>query len=165
MGTATDTDVSESIVDTDKQNTTLEIIREPRPIITAQSQKGKRTLTAENEVLRYPDIPDTAHEFGALLQFGTSYELMEFLATQQIKVSQRMVEEHGEQQMIERALMQRAESEDEGPLAKVGRQRNVGIRRMGIELPPLNATLVEAHRELVKVTMGAKDMATRNKNV
>mgnify|MGYP000391440795 FL=1 len=90
---------------------------------------------------------------------------MEFLATQQIKVSQQMVEEHAEQQMIERALTQRAESEDEGLLAKVGRQRNVGIRRMGIELPPLNAALVEAHRELVRVSMGAKDMATKNKNV
>ena len=55
-----------------------------------------------------------------------------------------MAEEHAEQQMIERALTQRADSEDEGPLVKVGRQRNVGIRRMGIELPPLNATLVEA---------------------
>ena len=36
---------------------------------------------------------------------------------------------------------------------------------MGIELPPLNAALVEAHRELVRVTMGAKDMATRTRNV
>ena len=67
---------------------TLELIHEPRPIITAQSQCGKGMLTAESEVLNYPDIPDTAHEFGVLLQFGTTYELMEFLATQQIKVSQ-----------------------------------------------------------------------------
>ena len=44
-------------------------------------------FTEESEVLKYPDIPDTAHEFGALLQFGTTYELMEFMATQQIKVS------------------------------------------------------------------------------
>ena len=36
---------------------------------------------------------------------------------------------------------------------------------MGIELPPLNAALVEVHRELAKVTIGAKDMATKNKNV
>ena len=98
-------------------------------------------LTAESEVLAYPDIPDTAHEFGALLQFGTSYKLMEFLATQQIKVSQRMVEEHEEQQMIERALTRTAESEDEEPLAKVGRKRNAGVRRVGIELPPLNTAL------------------------
>ena len=36
---------------------------------------------------------------------------------------------------------------------------------MGIELPPLNAALVEVHRVLAKVTIGAKDMATKNKNV
>ena len=54
------------------QTTTLEIIREPRPIITAQSQRGKGVFPAEREVLRYPDIPYTAHEFGALLQFGTT---------------------------------------------------------------------------------------------
>ena len=122
-------------------------------------------FTAKIEVLRYPDIPDIAHEFGALLQFGTTYELMEFLATQLIKVSQWMAEEHAEQQMIERASTQRAESEDKGLLARVGRQRNVSIRRMGIELPPLNTDLVEVHRELARVTMRAKDIATKNKNV
>ena len=47
-------------------NTTFEIIREPRPIITAQSQREKSFLTMESEVLKYPDILNTAHEFGAL---------------------------------------------------------------------------------------------------
>ena len=93
-----------------------------------------------------------------------TYELMEFLATQQIKVSQRMAEEHVEQQMIECAVTQTAKSEDEGPLAKVGRLRSVGIRRMGIELPPLNAALVEVHRELAKVSLSTKDMAIKNKS-
>ena len=37
--------------------------------------------TAESEGLKYPDIPDSAHEFGALLQPGTTYELIEFLST------------------------------------------------------------------------------------
>ena len=128
----------------------------------AQSQRGKSVLTAQSEVLAYPDIPDTAHEFGALLQFNTTYELMEFLATQQIKVSQRMAEEHEEQQMIERALTHREESEDEEPLA---RKRNAAIRRVGIELPPLNTTLVEVHRELARTAICAKDMVTKNKIV
>ena len=57
------------------------------------------------------------------------------------------------------------ESEDEDPLAKVGRKHNAGVRRVHIQLPPLNAALVEVHRELAKVTIGAKDMATKNKNV
>ena len=73
---------------TTEPNTTFEIIREPWPIITAQSKWGKGVFTMESEVLAYPDIPDTAHEFDALLQFGTTFELMEFLASQQIKVSQ-----------------------------------------------------------------------------
>ena len=76
-----------------------------------------------------------------------------------------MAEEHSEQQMIERALTRTSEREDEGPLAKVGRQRNAGVPRMGIKLPPLKAALVEVHRELAKVSMGAKDMAIKNKNV
>ena len=61
--------------------------------------------------------------------------------------------------MIEHALTRTSKSEDEGLLAKVGRQHNAGVCRMGIELPPLNAALVEVHRELAKVSIGAKDMA------
>ena len=67
--------------------------------------------------------------------------------------------------MIQKALTCRTESDDEEPLAKVGRKRNAGIRRVGIELPPLNTALVEVHRELARTTIGAKDMATKNKIV
>ena len=67
--------------------------------------------------------------------------------------------------MIERALTHTADSEDEGLLTKVGRKRNAGVRRVGIDLPPLNAALVEVHRELAKVGMGAKDMAIKKENV
>ena len=52
---------------------------------------------------------------------------MEFLAMQQIKVSQRMAEEHAQQQMIGRALTQTTESEDEGPLTKVGSSETWGF--------------------------------------
>ena len=55
--------------------------------------------------------------------------------------------------MIECALTQMAESEDEEPLARVGRKRNAGVHRVGNELPPINMTLVEVPRELVKVTL------------
>ena len=37
-----------------------------------------------------------AHEFAALLQTGKAYELIEFLATQQIKVVQRKIQENTE---------------------------------------------------------------------
>ena len=67
--------------------------------------------------------------------------------------------------MIQRALTQIAESKDEGPLPKVGRKQNTGICRVAIELPPLNMALTKVHKELAKVSMGAKDMAIKNKNV
>ena len=57
---------------------------------------GNGTLIPDNEVMAYPNIPDVAHEFVARLQFGTTFEVMEFLARQQIKLSQHMVEEHAE---------------------------------------------------------------------
>ena len=69
------------------------------------------------------------------------------------------------QKMIECALTQMAESEDEEPLARVGRKRKAGVRRIGIKLPLLNMALVEVHRELAKVTLGARDMEIINKNV
>ena len=82
------------------------------PILTRNSDWGKGVLTSKKEVLAYPDIPDMAHEFATLLQFGTTFELMKSMETQQIKVSQCMAEEH--------ALTQTTESNDEDPLDKLG---------------------------------------------
>ena len=56
--------------------------------------KGKEIQTEENEDLNDPVILDTAHEFAALLQTGKAYELIEFLATQQIKAVQRKIQEN-----------------------------------------------------------------------
>ena len=67
---------------------------------------------------------------------------MEFLARQQIKLSQRMAEEHVEMQMSQRALVGPVEREDERALDKTGRMRNADKGRIGIKLPPLNAALV-----------------------
>ena len=47
----------------------------------------KGTLIPDNDVMAYPEIPDVTHEFAARLQFGTTFEVMEFLAGQQIKLS------------------------------------------------------------------------------
>ena len=65
--------------------------------------------------------------------------------------------------MIQRALAGTAEREDERALNKIGRMWNADEGRIGIELPPLNAALVEVHRELTTVRNGAKDMVTKNK--
>ena len=48
---------------------------------------------------------------------------MMFLASQLIKISQRMAEDHAEMQMIEHALAGTAEWEDEQALHKMGRMR------------------------------------------
>ena len=116
-----------------------------------------------NVVMAYPEMVAKAHEFEALLQFNASFENMEFLATQQVKVSQCMAEEHAERQMIERVLAGMVEREEERALSKIGRMRNVDEARMGIELPPLNIIFVEVHRELSTVWNGAKDMVRKNK--
>ena len=71
---------------------------------TGDTIRGKGTLIPDNEVMAYPEILDVVHEFAPLLQFGTTFEVMKFLAGQQMKLSQRMVEEHTEMQMIQCVL-------------------------------------------------------------
>ena len=90
---------------------------------------------------------------------------MEFLAGEKIKLSKHMANKHAEMQMIQRVLAGTAEREDERALDKIGRMRNADEGRIGIELPPLNAALVEVHRELATVRNGAKDMVTKNKRL
>ena len=69
-----------------------------------------------------------------------------------------MVEEHAE-------MAGTAERKDERALDKIGRMRNADEGRIGIELPPLNAAMVQVHRELATVRNGAKDMVTKNKRL
>ena len=66
--------------DTTKPVTTLisESYEEVR--FTGDTTRGKGSLIPDNEVMAYPDIPDVAHEFAGGLRFGTTFELMEFLA-------------------------------------------------------------------------------------
>ena len=110
-------------------------------VFTSDTACSKGTLILDNEVMAYPEIPDVAHEFAARLQFGTTFEVMEFLARQQIKLSQRMADEHAEMQMIQRTLSGTTEREDEHALYKIGRMWNADEGRIGIELPPLNAVV------------------------
>ena len=76
-----------------------------------------------------------------------------------------MAEEHADMQMIQRALAGTAERTDGRALDKIGRMRNADEGRIGIELPPLNAALVEVHRELATVRHDAKDMVIKNKRL
>ena len=65
----------------------LKKILRSQSTLTGHIERGKGILTLDNVVMAYPEMPTVAHEF------GTSFEIMEFLATQQIKVSQYMVDD------------------------------------------------------------------------
>ena len=65
----------------------------------------------------YKDLPAEAYEFSALLQLGTTFELMDFLT------AARKAEEHAESKMIQRALMVELEPKDDRALQKIGRKK------------------------------------------
>mgnify|MGYP000040536942 CR=1 FL=1 len=140
-------------------------IPQSQSTLTRNMERSKGIPTLDNVMMAYPEMPAIAHEFTTLLrlQFSTSFKIMEFLALQQIKFSQCMAKEHVERQMIKRALTGVVETEDERGLGKIGRMRNADEGYVRIELPPLNTTLVEVHRELATVWVGAKDMVCKNK--
>ena len=151
--------------DTTKPVTTLISESYEEVVFTGDTTRGKGPLIPTNEIMAYPDIPDVAHEFAARLRFGTTFELMQFLAQQQLTLTERMAEEHADMQMIQRALAGSVDRTEERALGKIGRLRNADEGRIGIELPPLNTALVEVHRELATVRHGAKDMVTRTKHL
>ena len=94
--------------------------------------------------------------YGALLQHGTTYELIDFLARLQVVTTTRMAQEHAEQQVIERALDNEPASDDELKLQKVGRKRATKKRHTRIDLPKLNTVLGETYWELDRATCAAK---------
>ena len=50
------------------------------PNDTGQVEKGTSSSMTPREVLGLPKLPPTTHELVAIMQFGTSYELVEWLA-------------------------------------------------------------------------------------
>ena len=140
-----------------------------RPVVTLTSESHEEVVfmgdMTRGKVPLIPDIPDVAHQFAARLRFGTTFELMEFLAQQQLTLTRRMADEHADMQMIQWALVGTAERMEGRALDKIGRMRNADEERIGIELPSLNTALVEVHRELATVRHSAKDMVTKNKHL
>ena len=53
-------------------------------------EKGKSSVTSPREALGFSEIPPAAHELATILQFVTSYELVEWLAHRLQEVSERM---------------------------------------------------------------------------
>ena len=121
-------------------------------------EKWKASTISLNKVLGLPDIPPVAHEFAALLQFDTSYELVDWLAERLQFASDLLAQEHKDQEMIQKAMLGDLELEEERELQRIGWQRDVKNRGTTIQIPPLNTSLVEVHQELARTTRAAKDM-------
>ena len=122
-----------------------------------QIEQGQHSQFSEDEVLTLKGLPEEAFELGAILQHGTTYKLIDFLARLQVVAADRMAQDHAEQQVIERAL------DNKPKLRQIGRKRVTKKRKTRIELPELNTALVEVYRKSEKATHAAKDMAARNK--
>ena len=144
---------------TDDQGTQSTQIPRVNPNDTTKVQKGQSSITTVREVVGFADIPPIAHELAAILQFGTSYELVEWLARRLQEVSERMAQEHRDQIMIQKSLIGIVEPQEQQEVDRIGRQRNAKNKGEAIQMPPLHEALVEVHREYEKASRAAKDMA------
>ena len=119
--------------------------------IRKDRQKGKEVQTDENEDLNDPVILDAAHEFAALLQAGKAYELIEFLATQQIKVAQRKIQENREGQT--QTELQKAHKR----IAELERS----VTRAQQQTPPPDNTNKPTHKKEIEAQIVATEKAKR----
>ena len=108
-------------------------------------QEGQSSVTSVREATAFPEIPPATHELVAILQFGTSYELVEWLARRLQEVSDRMAQEHQDQIMIQKTLRGVVEPQDQQEIDRIGRQRNAKNKGEAIQMPPLHEALVEVH--------------------
>ena len=63
------------------------------------------------------------YKFSDLLQLGTTYEIMDFLACTQVVAAARMAEEHEETKMIQRAHIGDLEPQEDRALHEIGRKK------------------------------------------
>ena len=142
-----------------------EVIKPGNESVSTQLQQGQSSKVAIREAHGCLDIPPAAHELAAILQFGTSYELVEWLARRLTEVSERLAQEHHDRIMIQKSLRGVLEPQEKAEVEKIGRKRNAQNRGEAIEMPPLHEALVEIHREYEKARKAANDMAERYKNI
>ena len=135
------------------------------PDIPSQLQRGQPSKITTQATLRFSDIPAAAHELAAIMQFGTSYELVEWLAKRLMEVSDRLAQEHKDRVMIQKSLSGTLEPEEQAEVDKIGWKRNAKSRGEAIQKPPLHEALVEVHREYERAIKAASDMAERYKYV
>ena len=129
------------------------------PDDTSRVQKGQASTATVQEALGFSDILTATHELAVILQFGTSYELVEWLAKRLQEVSERMAQEHRDQIMIQKSLCGAIKPNEQAEVDRIGRQRHAKNRGEAIQIPPLHEALVEVHREYEKASRAARDMA------
>ena len=125
----------------------------------ANIEHEKTTQISEDDVLGYKDVPPKAYEFSVLVRLGTTYELMDFLARAQVAVAACTAEKHAESKMIQHAVMGELKPQEDRALQKIGRKKQAKNIALLMELPDLNAALIETYRNLDHTTWAAKEMA------
>ena len=83
-------------------------------------QEGQSSVNPIREATAFPEIPPAAHELAAILQLGTSYELVEWLARRLHEVFERMAQEHRDQIMIQKTLRGTIDSQDQREIDRIG---------------------------------------------
>ena len=112
-------------------------------------------MTPVRESKAFPGIPPAAHDLAVILQFRTSYELVEWLARRLQEVSERMASKHRNQIMIQMTLRGTVDLQDQQEIDRIRRQRNAKNKGEAIEMPPLHDALVEVHKEYAKASQVA----------
>ena len=136
------------------EDQTTQTTTEPRvdPNDTTRIQEGQSSVSTVREATTFPEIPPAADELAIILQFGTSYELVQWLARRLQEVSARMAQEHQDQIMIQKSLRGTVEPHEQQEIDRIGRQRNAKNKGEAIQMPPLHEALVEVHREYAKAS-------------
>ena len=93
-----------------------------------------------------------AHELAALLQAGTSYELVDWLAKRLQFAAEQLPQEHKDREMIQKALLGALTLEEEEAHEQLEQQQGAKKKVMDIQMSPLNTGLVKVHEELAKCT-------------
>ena len=98
-------------------------------------EKGKSSVMGPREALGFFEMPSAVHELVAILQFGTSYELVEWLAHSLQEVSERMAQEHKDRIMIQKSFISAVEPKEQQEVDQISRHRNAKNRGEAIQMP------------------------------
>ena len=88
---------------------------------------------------------------------------MDLLARAQVVAAAQMAEEHAETKMIQCSLIGELEPQEDRALQKIGRKKQAKNAPLLMELPDLNAALIEAYCNLDQTARAAREMARRIK--